>query len=185
MSRESSLGAWADKIPQVSGHAAGPSWQAAPEEREPLTNAEMAQEMKGVGILVLIGLGLLLGGGVFFLWSLSVSLGGELAVGVIVDYRERPSRKGTTYAPVFGYEADGQYYENTSSLATSWKSYEIGDEVSVLYSPEDPQSASINSFTSMWLLPTLLFGGGLVFTLGGLGLGAYVAKKAGWRLLPG
>ena len=70
-------------------------------------------------------------------------------------------------------------------MATSWKPYAIGDEVPVLFSPDDPQSASINSFTSMWLLPLLLGGGGLVFVIGGLGLGTFVARKAGWRLLPG
>jgi hypothetical protein len=185
MSRDSALGAWADKIPKVDGHAGQPSWEAAKQDREPLTSAEMSQEMKGVGVLILIGLGLLLGGGCFLLWSLSVALGGEETIGVIVDYKRRMSRNGDLYAPVVGYEADGQYYEMTSSMATSWKAYEIGDEVSVLYSPDDPGSATINSFTSMWLLPMLLCGGGLAFTLGGLGLGAFLAKKAGRRLLPG
>jgi hypothetical protein len=183
--REGSLGAWADKIPQVAGHVGRPSWETAVTEQLPLTPQDMATEIKGVGLLLLIGIGCFLGSGILLLWSASLVLGGEETVGVVVDMERRRSREGELYAPIVAYYAEGEQYEYESSVATSWKTYEIGDEVSMVYAPDDPQHATINSFQNLYLLPTILCGGGLVFTLGGLGLGAYVAKRSGWRLRGG
>src|SRR5688572_20585000 len=111
MSRESALGAWADKIPQVDGNPAGQSWQAAAAEQQPMSREDMAHEIKGIGILLLIGIGLLLGGGIFSMWSLSVVLGGEETTGVVVDYQRRMSKGGDVYAPIVAYYADGYEYE--------------------------------------------------------------------------
>lgn len=183
--RESSLGAWADKMPRVDGYSDKPVWDDAPPERTVLSPAELALEMKGFGTLLLISTGLLLGAAVFTLFSLSAVVGGESTEGVVVDLRRIPHKGGgESYAPIVAFLADGYEYETRGSVSSSFIDYEIGDEVPVVYSPDDPYNATIADFQQLWLLPTLLGGGGLVFLAGTLGLGAYVVRKAGWRIFP-
>jgi hypothetical protein len=182
--RESSLGAWADKLPRVDGYSEEPAWEEAVPERIVLTPAELSLEMKGFGTLLLISTGLLLGAALLLLLSLSSVVGGESTEGVVVDLRRQPGKGGETYAPIVAYLAGGDEYEIKGSVSSSFIKYEIGDVVPVVYSPEDPGDATVADFQQLWLLPTILGGGGLVFLAGTLGLGAYVIRKAGWRIFP-
>ena len=62
----------------------------------------------------------------------------------------------------------GQEFTFVSSTGTSPASYREGESVQVLYDPDSPANASINGFVSLWLLP-LIFGGiGIVFCSVGL-----------------
>jgi hypothetical protein len=180
--RESSLGAWADKMPRVDGYSEAPAWEEAVPERTVLSPAELALEMKGFGTLLLISTGLLLGAAVFTLFSLSSVVGGESTEGVVVDLRRIPSKGGESYAPIVAYLADDGYEYEIDGHVSGFFDYEIGDEVAVVYSPHNPYNATIADFQQLWLLPTLLGGGGLVFLAGTLGLGVYVVRKAGWRI---
>jgi succinate dehydrogenase/fumarate reductase cytochrome b subunit len=74
------------------------------------------------------------------------------------------------YYPVVEYvSADGRGHTVQLTEGSSTPSYEIGDEVTVLYDPEHPLDARIKSFGSsalMWVLPSIT---------GILGLGFLVA----------
>jgi hypothetical protein len=56
----------------------------------------------------------------------------------------------------------------------------VGQSVQVLYEPGHPEGAVIQSFLSLWFLPLLFFGIGIIPLLFGLCclLGAWLAKRA-------
>jgi hypothetical protein len=179
MSRETSLGAWADKIPAVDGRSGQATVPAA--DDGPLSPAELGLELKGLGTILLVGLGLLLGSGILLAMNLEYVLNGEPTEGVIVDHRRRP-RGGL--APVVAYFVDGEQYRFTAKTSLSPEVYPVGQQVLVLYLPDDPGEATIGDFVQLYLFPTILGSGGAFVLVCGVGLGVYVVKKAGWRLLP-
>ena len=64
-------------------------------------------------------------------------------------------------SPVVEYEVNGKAFSFQSSLSSTPPMYSTGDKVSVLYRPNNPGWAQINSFTDRWLFP-------VVFTVAGL-----------------
>ena len=64
-------------------------------------------------------------------------------------------------SPVVEYEVNGQPFSLQSSISSSPPAYFVGEKVNVLYRPNNPASAQINSFTDRWLFP-------LVFTVAGI-----------------
>jgi len=105
----------------------------------------------------------------------------ESAPGRVVDmvkYSEyaaddRSRLVGETYYPVVQFVAlDGKQRSVQLNEGSSPPSYEVGDEVVVLYEPDHPLDARIKSFASsagMWILPTIT---------GILGIGFLVAVLA-------
>ncbi len=88
------------------------------------------------------------------------------APGRVVDLAPTSGSKGgTVYKPVFEFtDRDDRMHRVTGSVASSPPSFRRGEAVTVLYRPENPQEAHIDSFMEAWLLP-LIFGGlGGVFT---------------------
>ena len=82
------------------------------------------------------------------------------------------------YYPVVEYVSnDGKRHNVQLSEGSSAPSYEIGDEVTVLYEPEHPLDARIKSFGSsalMWVLPGIT---------GILGLAFLVAVLVVWKVM--
>ncbi len=64
-------------------------------------------------------------------------------------------------SPVVDYEVNGQRFSFQSAMSSSPPAYFVGEKVSVLYRPNNPASAQINSFTERWLFP-------IVFTAAGV-----------------
>jgi len=65
----------------------------------------------------------------------------------------------STYFPVFVFkDASGAQYHVTGRTGSNPASYDIGEEVPVLYPPKSPHEARIDSFTDLWGMATL-FGG--------------------------
>jgi Protein of unknown function (DUF3592) len=63
--------------------------------------------------------------------------------------------------------------EKTSSFLavnSDSPSLAVGDKVPVVYDPAMPQHVEIDSFEGLWMLPSLVFGVGAFFLIGGLGL---------------
>lgn len=86
--------------------------------------------------------------------------------------RKRRVNDGPVAYPVVEFtSAGGTQREFQGSTGSSPPSYEVGERVEVLYRPDSPEDARINGFASLWLLP-LVFGGiGLLFA----GIGTIVA----------
>jgi hypothetical protein len=106
---------------------------------------------------------LFLGG--FCLWgvyagyvSWKLEQNGEATTGIVTQLEEGSDSDGNccVYSPVIEFEANGQTYSFESDNASYPPAYEVGEEVSVLYDPADPNTAQINKWTERWLVPVIL-----------------------------
>ena len=107
------------------------------------------------------------------------------APGLVVDMTERREYVNEQdrvireyYYPVIEYVSnDGKRHTVQLSEGSQTPSYEIGDEVTVLYDPEHPLDARIDSFGSsalMWVLPGIT---------GVLGIAFLVAVLVVWKVM--
>jgi hypothetical protein len=89
----------------------------------------------------------------------------QRTTGTVIAFVPRQGRRGPTYSPTVRFKAiDGSVIEFTESLSTRPPGYEIDEEVTVLYDPQDNRRARV--FKSTWRLYyyALLFGGlGIIF----------------------
>ncbi len=130
----------------------------------------------GFGTLFLV-IGLILAGvSVMFLTDAERARGSVVAVEWRNDHTsvsgKRPRRDQPMAYPVVEFtSADGAHRTFRGSVGANPPSYEAGERVEVLYHADSPEDARLNGFASLWLLP-LIFGGlGLVFA----GIGTAVA----------
>ncbi len=78
---------------------------------------------------------------------------------------------GVMYAPVIRFTTDrGNTITFQSAHATNPASYREGDKVQVLYDPDDPGTARMHDFMSLWIAPIV-----------SLFLGICLLAAAGWR----
>ena len=59
------------------------------------------------------------------------------------------------------YHVGGKRFTFRSWLSSSPPAYFVGEKVSVLYRPDNPAKAQINSFTDRWLFAVAFTGSGL------------------------
>jgi len=135
----------------------------------------------GKFVLIPIGLSLLLGAG-WSAWSMQtwIDRTDEVEGKVIemVRIRDRDDG-GYMYAPLVRFETtDGNTVEFQSSLRSNPPAYRTGQTVSVLYDPEDPQSAAIRGVFSLWLTSMILGFVGFMFTAIGAGMVAICSNVA-------
>jgi hypothetical protein len=92
-----------------------------------------------------------------------------------VSRKARVNDKPAAYPVVEFTSADGTPRTFRSSTGSNPPSYEKGERVEVLYRADSPEDAQINGFASLWLLP-LVFGGiGLV--IAGIGTGVAMVRR--------
>jgi hypothetical protein len=60
------------------------------------------------------------------------------------------------YSPVIEFAANGQTYSFEGANASNPPAYDVGEEVSVLYDPANPDTAQINKWTERWLFPMII-----------------------------
>ena len=120
----------------------------------------------------LVGIALLVGGGFFVQHKVNFIQSAERASGVVTALiPERGSKGSTIYAPQIKYTTkDGQVTTFDSSIASNPPSYDVGDSVSVLYSPKNVYKAEIDSFWSLWLAAIILLFMGTIFTFFGFAM---------------
>ena len=89
-------------------------------------------------------------------WTLEQN--GETVTGEVVRLEESNSSEGgcCVYSPVIEFQANGQTYSFEGDNASYPPAYEVGEEVSVLYDPADPDTAQINKWSERWLMPIIL-----------------------------
>ncbi|MFI6008319.1 DUF3592 domain-containing protein [Streptomyces sp. NPDC051243] len=145
----------------------------------------MQVQVRGRGARRWITFGVIAFGGLFLVVGLilagvSVSFltDAERARGTVVALEWRNDGTGTArkkrvnddpaaYPVVEFASADGTPRKFRDSTGSNPPSYEVGEQVEVLYRADSPEDARIKGFASLWLLP-LIFGGiGLV--IGGIG----------------
>lgn len=124
-------------------------------------------------VFLLSGIGLLIGATLNFTRTRAFLARAAEAIGEVVALEEEPPTEpgeSHTYRPVVSFQIGANQRVRFESMAHSNPpQYKIGASVRVLYNPDRPNEARIRSFTSLWLLPVILGGLGLIFT--GLGVG--------------
>ena len=85
---------------------------------------------------------------------------------------------GSTQSPTVEYFVDNCRFVHKSNVSSSPPRYSIGDAVELVYDPDDPQSAAINSFVQRWLLPLACVMGGFWTTVVGLVVRMLILKAS-------
>ncbi|MEP7355890.1 MAG: DUF3592 domain-containing protein [Anaerolineales bacterium] len=116
----------------------------------------------GLNLLLAVFLGI---GGWYGWGSYNLTTRGGRADGTVVAMDESNDDDGTTYAPIVGYEVDGERYEMNSHNYSSPPAYHVGQKVTILYNLADPNTARIDSFWDLWLLPIIFIGLAVPFGL--------------------
>ncbi|WLW54042.1 DUF3592 domain-containing protein [Streptomyces sp. YU58] len=156
----------------------------------------MQVHVRGWGARRWVAFGLIAFGSLFLIIGLiltgkSISLlaDAQRAKGTVValEWRDDDSDRGVSrktsvpdkpsaYPVVEFTSADGTHRTFRSSTGSNPPSYDEGDQVEVLYRADSPEDAEINGFASLWLLP-LIFGG-LGLVIAGIGTGiAMVGRR--------
>ena len=99
--------------------------------------------------------------------------------GVVVEMRETKTKNGTAvFVPTVSFQdASGVRRVVASNTFSSPPEHRVGDGVTVLYSPENPEGAEVEGFWNQWGLPTVTGILGLLSFVGGLGLLLWPAMK--------
>jgi hypothetical protein len=83
----------------------------------------------------------------------SVSVDGTV---VRLDIVRDNDNNSLTYSPVFTFAAnDGNSYTVSSNISSNPPSFEVGENVRVLYEPKYPTRAKIGAFWQLWTMPVV------------------------------
>lgn len=113
--------------------------------------------------------------GGWFYWSdRELANSGTHTQGTVVDLQSSRNSDGDmTYKPVVEFsDRNGTRFQFVERIASSPPSFSRGEKVDLIYDPEDPENAMIDSFTTRYLFP-LVFGG----------FGLLAALIGGWLML--
>ena len=137
----------------------------------------MQPQLIGI-IFAIVGAALLVIGVVVFSRTRRFLATAVSAQGTVLEMIQRTSkdREGavsTVWAPRVRFSASGQTIEFESKVGSSPPRYKEGDTLEVKYDPQDPNNARVAAGSSMWLVPVLLGGIGVVFLILGLALAIF------------
>jgi hypothetical protein len=113
----------------------------------------------------LVGAGVTLTGVWFLIRQALLLRRGRTVPGKVIDL----AKTNGCFAPVFRF-SDAQAIERvvTSGSGSNRPTYRVGDQVAVLFDPDQPEQAVIRSFVSMWLPGVVVTGFGLIALVIGL-----------------
>lgn len=136
-----------------------------------------AEKVGGVANRVQIGCWLIFGNlflAGFCLWGLyagyiswQLENEGKTTTGTVVRLEESDSSEGgcCVYSPVVEFNVNGQTYSFESDNASEPPAYDVGEEVNVIYHPNDPNTAQINKWSERWLFPIIIIPAMLITAL--------------------
>ncbi len=132
--------------------------------------AEMGKSYKVVGpIFLLVGLGVMVGGILFFQHRYDFIQIAQPSFGEVVDLEESYSDDSYVYYPIVEYTPPNSYdrIRFRHKSGSNPPSYRVGDEVNVLLDPADPNNAMIDNGIFNYFLPVLIVLFGSLFALAG------------------
>jgi hypothetical protein len=135
--------------------------------------------MKNVFVL-LAGLTSLTFGIYLFQSRLSFIYQATKTEGVITEIESRRTSSKTYYYPIVSYQdVEGDQQTMHFDLGTTGGfDYSVGETITILYIPDEPDSAKVWVFWEMWGVPSVLSGVGIIFILIGIGnLRGYFSQK--------
>lgn len=127
-----------------------------------------AEKVGGIANRVQIGCWLIFGNlflAGFCLWgvyaayiSWQLENEGVTTTGTVMRLEESNSSEGgcCVYSPVIEFNVNGQTYSFESDNASDPPAYDVGEEVNVIYHPNDPNTAQINKWSERWLFPIII-----------------------------
>jgi hypothetical protein len=135
-------------------------------------------------IVIFGGIGLLMaliGGGMFVYTQ--TWLGRTIAVeGQVIELAGGgggSGRRSGSYYPVVRFATqDGRKIEFRSSMGSNPPAFGVGEMVTVRYLPDQPESAGIDAFFSLWFLPLMFGGMGAIFLLVAGGMAFATRRRA-------
>jgi hypothetical protein len=98
--------------------------------------------------------------------------------GTVVKMVRSSGGDSTTYKPIVAFVvSEGHAVQITSNVGSNPPAYSVGDSIEVLYPPETPQDARINSFFDLWWATVFMVSMGaplfiigvVIFSLGRMG----------------
>lgn len=94
--------------------------------------------------------------------SLNLTLCGLYTTGVIKSSKQyyNPRKQNTTFLT---FEFMNNKNDIVSIFTSSFSGDDVGKRVDVVYLPDNPQNASINSFFHLWFYPTLFLVFGILY----------------------
>jgi len=131
--------------------------------------------IKMLGIIkyafVVVGLGMVVGA--YFIYDYNVSFieSATETEGTVTELVQSRSSDNNSYyyKPVVRFNtSDGQIVEFMSSTGSNPASYSVGEKVTILYLPSDPQNAKIKGYFSLYGAAVIVGGIGSAFFLVGL-----------------
>lgn len=128
----------------------------------------------GIGILMLLA------SAVLIYTKVGVLSSSVKTTGTVIDNRLYTGRKSRTYTPVVTFRTnDGQTITFEGSISSNPPSFDLQEQVTVYYSPKDPQKAEIGTFFQLWFLPLIFGFMGTIFTSigAGFGIATYLHRK--------
>jgi hypothetical protein len=101
----------------------------------------------------------------------------------VIGSRETPGRVvemvgDECVAPVVEYSVGGRRYTVQGTVHSQPPAYVVGQQVAVLYRPDNPAQARINTFTERGLFPVVFAGAGVWCLILGLILQRFLGTKA-------
>lgn len=117
--------------------------------------------LRNIGFLLLANLLVIAmaAGTIWLGWrGYELSTRGESAIGRVVEMEESTDGEGSccVYSPVIEFNANGRPVRFEGGNASDPPAYRVGQEVEVLYLPDNPSRAAINSFYELWMVSAIL-----------------------------
>jgi len=118
-------------------------------------------------VLLVLSLGCFVTAGVLYVQTKNFLKRAITTYGIvtkIVVEKSNTGKKSEYYFPIISYDLSGkQTIEFQDSFGSGNPNYyTVGQQVEILYDPQNPKEASVKRFLSLWLLPILFIIGGLI-----------------------
>lgn len=92
--------------------------------------------------------------------------GAKAAAGTVVDLLEDRHGGSISYRPIVEFVTrEGREVRFSEPTGSNPSIYTLGEAVTVLYAPDNPQEAKLNNFLSLWGFPVTLAALGGIFLL--------------------
>lgn len=96
--------------------------------------------------------------------SFELAFQGEKTTGQVIGLvQSTDSEGGTFYSPVVTFTIGERTLQIQGQTASYPPAYRVGEEVEVVYNPDNISKAAINKFSELWLLPTVIGGVAAIF----------------------
>ena len=151
---------------KVSSSSSGSKGRLLTEDEiKPRIKAHAKNALISGYVTLVLALGLAVGGYYAGISMIEFTQEGVVTTGKVVDMkRNRSSDSSDTYSAIVRFnDHQGQSYKFKDSVGSSHPSFKTGDEVSVMYLPEDPDHAMIDRGIWNWGLSAGLWAGTLLF----------------------